>query len=290
MNPNDIQQNQLPQTGKQMSQEYNNGASLQPNQNPTNTNEHNVNAHPVEPPKSNKNSTQNTLQISEIRDGVVIMNDGSFRSVAMVKSINFDLMSPTEREGVEYAYQSFLNSLYFEIQIFVHSSKVDIRPYLEKLNKIRSEQDNMLLGVLMDDYLDYMANLAEQTNIMDKKFYIVIPYYSNLNNQKLAQASKGFMTTIFGQKENVVTINEQALETAKTELKNRLETVLAGLAQSGVQGMALDTQELIELYYDSYNPDTATRQPLKNFNDLTAPVVSKGVGMASQPNLDKEIQ
>ena len=80
------------------------------------------------PVKTNPNSTQNTLHISEIRDGIVIMNDGSFRSVVMLKSINFDLMSPQEREGVEYGYQGFLNSLYFPIQIFVRSQKVDIGP------------------------------------------------------------------------------------------------------------------------------------------------------------------
>jgi hypothetical protein len=240
--------------------------------------------------KSNPNSTQNTLQIAEIRDGVVIMNDGSFRTVLMCRSINFDLMSPEEREGVEFSYQNFLNSLYFEIQILVRSSKVDIRPYLEKLDKIRSEHDNMLLAVMMEDYINYIAALADQTNIMDKKFYIVIPFYSNLDTKKVAQASKSFMTTLFGNKEQVVTIDEATLEAAKTELKNRAQTVLSGLMQCGVQGAALDTQELIELYYDSYNPDTATRQPLKNFSDLTAPVVAKGQGYAAQPQLDRELQ
>lgn len=242
------------------------------------------------PPKSNPNSTQNTLQIAEIRDGVVIMNDGSFRTVVMAKSINFDLMSPEEREAVEFSYQNFLNSLYFEVQIFVRSSKVEIRPYLEKLDKIRSEHDNMLLAVLMEDYLDYIAALAEQTNIMDKKFYVVIPFYQNLDTRKVAQASKGFMNTIFGNKETKVVIDESTLENAKNELKNRVGAVLSGLTQCGVQGVPLDTQELIELYYDSYNPDTATRQPLKNFNDMTAPVVTKGQGFAAQPKLDKEIQ
>lgn len=241
-------------------------------------------------PKSNPNSTQNVLQIAEIRDGVAIMNDGSFRSVLMCRSINFDLMSPEEREGVEYAYQNFLNSLYFEVQILVRSSKVDIRPYLEKLDKIRSEHDNMLLGVLMEDYINYIAALADQTNIMDKKFYIAIPFYSSLDTRKVAQASKSVLTTIFGHKEQVVTIDEATLEAAKTELKNRAQTVLSGLMQCGVQGAALDTQELIELYYDAYNPDTATRQPLKNFADLTAPVVTKGQGNATQPNLDREMQ
>lgn len=240
-------------------------------------------------PKSNPNSTQNLLHIAEIRDGVVIMNDGSFRSVLMCRSINFDLMSPEEREGVEYAYQNFLNSLYFELQIHVHSTKVDIRPYLEKLDKIRSEHDNMLLAILMEDYINYIAALADQTNIMDKKFYIVIPFYTNLDTRKVAQASKSFMSTVFGNKEQIVTVDEAKLEAAKTELKNRAQTVLSGLMQCGVQGAALDTQELIELYYDSYNPDTATRQQLKNFSDLTAPIVTKGEGYASQPNLDREL-
>ncbi len=244
----------------------------------------------VVPVKTNPNSTQNTLLINEIRDGVVIMNDGSFRSVVMLKSINFDLMSPQERESVEYAYQGFLNSLYFPIQIFVRSQKVDLGPYIDKLAKIRGEHDNMLLALLMDDYINFMADLAEQTNIMDKKFYIAIPFFPNADAQKAVQASKNMFTGIFGQKEQTVTINEGDLEAAKTELRNRVQAVLNGLMQCGVQGLPLDTQELIELYYDAYNPDTATRQQLKNFNDLTAPIVTKGQGQAYQPNLDREME
>jgi hypothetical protein len=243
----------------------------------------------VAPVKSNPNSTQNTLLISEIRDGIVIMNDGSFRSVVMLKSINFDLMSPGEREGVEYGYQGFLNSLYFPVQIFVRSQKVDLGPYIQKLDKIRSEHDNMLLALLMEDYIAYMAGLAEQTNVMDKKFYMVIPYFPVADAQKVVQASKGFMEGIFGKKEQKVIINEADLETAKTELRDRTQAVLAALMQCGVQGLPLDTNELIELYYDAYNPDTATRQQLKNFDDLNAPVVSKGQGNAYQPNLEREI-
>ena len=109
------------------------------------------------PVVTNPNSTQNTLQIAEIRDGIVIMNDGSYRAVIMVKSINFDLMSQAEQEAVEYAYQGFLNSLYFPVQIFIRSQRVDIGPYLDKLSKIRRDQDNMLLGVLMDDYINFIA-------------------------------------------------------------------------------------------------------------------------------------
>jgi len=100
----------------------------------------------VAAPRANPNSTQNTLQIAEVRDGIVIMNDGSFRCVVMVKSINFDLMSGQEQEAVEYSYQGFLNSLYFPIQIFMRSQKIDLQPYIAKLDKIRTEHDNMLLA------------------------------------------------------------------------------------------------------------------------------------------------
>jgi type IV secretory pathway VirB4 component len=242
--------------------------------------------------KANPNSTQNALQIAEVRDGIVIMNDGSFRSVIMVKSINFDLMSPQEREAVEFSYQGFLNSLYFPLQINVRSQKVDLHPYIEKLDKIRAEHDNMLLALLMEDYIAYIDQLSQQTNIMDKKFYVVVPYFPVVDVQKALTASKNLfsgLSGLFGSKQRHVTINEADLQKAKDELRNRVQSVLSGLMQCGIQGLPLDTQELIELYYDAYNPDTATRQQLKNFDDLTAPVVTKGQGEALQPNLDKEL-
>ncbi len=242
--------------------------------------------------KSNPNSTQNSLQIAEVRDGIVIMNDGSFRSVVMVKSINFDLMSPEERDAVEYSYQGFLNSLYFPIQIFVRSQKIDLGPYIERLDKIRSEHDNMLLSLLMEDYIAYVSAVSQQTNIMDKKFYVVVPYFPAGDITKAITQSKSFFSglgDLFGNKEQHVRINEADLNKAKDELRNRVQALLGGLQQCNIQGLPLDTQELIELYYDTYNPDTATRQQLKNFGDLTAPVIEKGEGQAYQPQLDKEL-
>lgn len=241
--------------------------------------------------KNNPNSTQNSLLVSEIRDGIAIMNDGSFRAVVMCKSINFDLMSPQEREAVEFSYQGFLNSLYFPVQIFIRSQKVDMRPYLEKMVKIRGEQDNMLLGLLMDDYISFLAEIAQQTNIMDKKFYVVIQYPDpNENVRSALNQSKGFFSGLAEMftpnKIPHVTIDETQLEKAKTELRNRVQAVMQGLQQSGVQSLPLDTEELIELFYGAYNPDTATRQQLKDFDSLTTPVVTGGVGNAPQPNLD----
>lgn len=232
--------------------------------------------------KANPNSTQNTLLISEIRDGIVIMNDGSYRSVVMCKSINFDLMSPQEREGVEYAFQGFLNSLYYPVQMFIRSQKVDLRPYIQKLEKIKSEHQNMLLALLMEDYISYISDISYRANIMDKTFYVVIPYFpSGVDAGAIKSVGKNFLTNVFGGKDQHVIINEASLEKAKSELRNRTQATINGLAQAGVQSLPLDTQELIELYYDVYNPDTATRQPLKNFNDLATPVVVKGQGAAN---------
>jgi hypothetical protein len=239
------------------------------------------------------NSTQNALQIAEIRDGIVIMNDGSFRSVVMVKSINFDLMSAQEQEAVEYNYQGFLNSLYFPIQITLRSQKVDLAPYINKLDKIRTEHDNMLLALLMEDYIGYIGNLSQQTNIMDKKFYVVIPFFPVVDTQKALTQSKNFLGglgSLMSKKEQHVVINEVDLENAKSELRNRVQSVLSGLLQCSIQGLPLDTQELIELYYDTYNPDTATRQQLKDFNNLTADIITKGDGAAPQAHLQRELQ
>lgn len=241
----------------------------------------------------NTNSTQNTMQIAEVRDGIVIMNDGSFRAVVMVKSINFDLMSQAEQEAVEFSYQGFLNSLTFPIQIFLHSQKVDLKPYIDRLDKIRQEHDNMLLSMLMGEYLDFIQNLSMNANIMDKLFYVVIPYFPVEDIKKSITQSKNFLTgliEIFSpSRENKVVINESDLDKAKTELRNRVQSVLGGLLQCGLEALPLDTQELIELYYDVYNPDTSTRQQLTDFDKLTPDIVTKGSGTVVQSHLKREL-
>lgn len=235
----------------------------------------------------NPNSTQNTLLISELREGMAIMNDGSFRAVIACQSINFDLMSAREREGVEYSYQSFLNSLYFPIQIFVRSQKVDIGPYLDRLAKIRRDQDNMLLGVLMDDYMRFIDAISQETNIMEKDFYVVVPYFPTGDVSSIAQNSKSIFTAFLKpDKQKVVTIDQAAYMKAKDELGNRVNAVMSGLFQMGIKSTQLNTKQLGELYYNMYNPDTAVREPLGDFENLTSTYVKKGEGAAPQPHLE----
>src|SRR3990167_5593628 len=120
--------------------------------------------------------------------------------------------------------------------------------------------------------------------------YLSARMYARSSSSRSRISASFFVSLVVSNgKQQHVTINEPDLERAKTELKNRVQAVLSGLQQAGIQGLPLDTQELIELYYDTYNPDTATRQELKNFNDLSATVVTKGQGEARQPNLEKEL-
>lgn len=237
--------------------------------------------------QTNQTTTQKSLLFSELRDGMIIMADGSFRAVVACRSINFDLMSSREREGVEYSYQNFLNSLFFPIQIFIRSQRVDLAPYMEKLENMRRQQDNMLLNVLMDDYLGFIETLAEEANIMDKSFFITVPYYPDGDAGKIVEQGKGFFGKFFGKQATDVTkIDQATYEKAKDEIRNRVSTVMSGLFQIGVHCAQLNTKELGELYYNMYNPDTAVNQPLGDFENTTATFVKKGQGEARRANLE----
>ncbi len=239
--------------------------------------------------KRNPSSTQNSLLVAELRENMAVMNDGSFRVVVACKSINFDLMSSVEREAVEFSYQSFLNSLYFPVQILVRSQRVDIGPYLDRLEKVRRLQENMLLGVLMDDYLDFIDGLAQEANIMDKSFYIIIPYYPSGDVDSVVNNSKGMLGALFNpQQQNVVNINKKTYEKAKDEMKNHADAVMSGLFQMGVHAAQLNTKEIGELLYSFYNPDTAVRETLGNFEKYTNTFTRKGTGEASQPHLRQD--
>lgn len=235
--------------------------------------------------KNNPSSTQNTLLFSEMRENMMIMHDGSFRAVVECESINFDLMSSREREAVEYSYQNFLNSLYFPVQILIRSRRVDIGPYIDRLVTIRRSQDNMMLSRLMDDYIDFIDVLSQEANIMDKSFYIVIPYYPIGDVAEIKKQAKGLFDSFFGgtKEPQVTKINQPDYEKAKDEVRNRVDSVVSGLFQMGVKSQQLTTQQLSVLFYNSYNPDISARQPMTNasMSDFATTYVRKGEGDAN---------
>lgn len=248
---------------------------INPNQQDPNLNQNQTNS----TAPSNPASTQNSLEIAEIREGMVIMRDGSFRAVVACKSINFDLMSAREREGVEYSYQSFLNALTFPIQILVRSQRVDIEPYLSKLADIQVAQDNMLLGDLMEDYINFIDSLSRSANIMDKSFFIVIPYYPTGDLNNLKGSAKGFFGKLFAkQSAQISKIDRTTWDSAHEEIKKRVDSITGGLYQMGIKSVQLNTKELGNLYYNVYNPDTAVYEPLGDFRDTASLFVRKGEG------------
>jgi len=148
----------------------------------------------------------------------------------------------------------------------------------------------MLLGVLMDDYIGFINALAQETNIMDKSFFIVVPYYPAGDVNSAVAQSRNMLGGIFGNNQQQrIRIDEATYNKAKDEIRNRTQTVINGLLQIGIRSSQLNTKELGELYYNVYNPDTAVREPLGDFSNLNAPIITKGQGQAPQPNLDREV-
>lgn len=227
--------------------------------------------------RANK-STQSTLLISEIKDGVVVMRDGSMRGVILGSAINFDLMSSAEQESVEYAYQSFLNSLHFPIQIVIKSQKIELSGYLEKLKGLRGEQSNDLLGALMEDYIANITALIDEVNIMDKQFYVVVPYFPPSVITQSANLVTGVKAAF--EPTPVITVTEEEFRKSKQELSQRMALAASGMSQMGIRAISLGTQELVDLYYSWYNPEVAANQKLVDINQIGTPVVTKGDGAA----------
>src|SRR3989344_7044077 len=129
----------------------------------------------MKPPSKGK-ASQSLVNISEIRDGIVILKDNTMRSVLMISSVNFALKSEEEQNAIVYAYQDFLNSLDFPIQLTVSSRKMDITPYLEEVRRLRDLQKNELLHLQMTEYINFISELVKGSNIMTKTFFVTIPF------------------------------------------------------------------------------------------------------------------
>ncbi|MFH0805260.1 MAG: hypothetical protein V1916_03655 [Patescibacteria group bacterium] len=209
-------------------------------------------------------STQRYLNILEIRDDTVVLKDGTLRGVLLVSSINFSLKSEDEQNAVIQGYVQFLNSLEFPIQILIQSRKLNIDDYLERLKAIEKEQVNELLKMQTREYRQYIAELVSLADIMSKRFYIVVPFTGG------SIKSKGFMTTL---KESisptsVIGIKQEKFDRNRIELAKRLDFTIDGLSSIGLKAIQLDTQSLIELYYNTYNPDTYDQQRLVDVGKL----------------------
>ena len=198
------------------------------------------------------NPIQEKINIKEIRDGVVILDDNSLRAVLLCSSINFFLKSTEEQSSLTYAYQGFLNSLDFNLQIMMVSRKLDISDYLDILMEKQKVQQNELLKIQTTEYIDFIKSLTEMANIMSQTFFAVIPF---VTMEQKTDTLVNKITNIFTQKQTTKD-QKQDFEQMKNQLWQRVEYISAGLNTLGVKSVPLNTEELISLYYSMYNPES----------------------------------
>ncbi|MDD5606038.1 MAG: hypothetical protein PHR51_01790 [Patescibacteria group bacterium] len=210
--------------------------------------------------KKKPTSTQKFLPVEEIRDGVIVLKDGSMRTVLMVNAINFNLKSRDEQDALLANYQNFINSLSFPVQIVVQSRTLDLDKYLSDLNTKVASQSNALLRNQTQDYIEFVRELIGVANIMSKTFYVVIPY-------SLTPIAKGFWSSLFGGSQGNIPTGKK-FEDAKTKIIEQTQLTSSGLTSLGLSNIQLNTQEVIELLYSSYNIDTSRRQKLFSVSNV----------------------
>lgn len=217
--------------------------------------------------KDKRLSTQLYSKISEIREDTAILKNGGLRMVLKTSSINLNLKSEQEQNAVIYSYQNFLNSLEFPIQIVIRSKKLDLEQYIEKLKKIGVKQTNPLLQKQTFEYIEYVSRLVEYADIMEKQFYVVIP--QDPIGEERRSFIKSFIESIFPG-DSLAKIKQRHAQFAelKKRITQRVNTVRAGLESCGLQVQPIGTQELIELYYETYNPLTSRSQRFEPEQEL----------------------
>lgn len=214
--------------------------------------------------KNTKPSTQARLYIAELRNDTVVLKDGTLRAVLEVSSINFALKSEDEQQAIINGYVGFLNTLDFEIQVVIQSRRLDIRKYLESLDVLAKNQTNELLKVQTQEYRQYIEELVTLSDIMEKRFYVVVPYspFSKKRKNWFSRAQE----VIFPGR--VIKLADAKYAKYLKELDRRVSVAVGGLSSIGLKVSQLDTQHLIELYYQIYNPTRGSSKHLPALEKL----------------------
>jgi hypothetical protein len=225
-------------------------------------------------------STQQHLDIADIRDDIVILKNGNAVVILQTNAVNFDLLSEREQDAMIFAYAALLNSLTYPIQILVRSKKVDISSYLNLLADARTKATNPRVGQQIELYGSFIRDLVTKNQVLDKKFYVVIPYASLTITQALTLPS-------LLKKSEPVEDKWHTLEKAKVNLGPKIEHLTKQIARIGVHARMLKTEELVEFFYDLYNPETSREQKAAlNTQEYTTPIVEP----ALQPTLEKNAE
>jgi len=220
-----------------------------------------------------KASTQSHLDIEDIKNDLVILKNGGAALVIETSAVNFNLLSEKEQDAMIQAFGSLLNSLSFSAQIVIRSKRIDISEYLEMLRDLGNKERNSKLQKRITSYHDFIQELITKNEILDKSFYMVIPF------KEVGLMPRGgpfnWIAQLLGKPEKRVRVDiPKVLQRAKTQLEPKKDHLIKELARVGVKARVLRTRELVELFFDLYNAETAHEQrPRIDPGEYTAPIV-----------------
>jgi len=198
-----------------------------------------------------KINAQDFLSFDNIREGIIILKNKSLRGILMVSSLNFALKSSEEQEAILYQFQNFLNSLDFSCQVLIHSRRLNFIGYLDKLEEIERKEPNNLLQLQIKEYRKFIQELLVESNIMQKSFYLIIPFALAEVEGKIFEGTKPT--------KKIFELTEEKFQRSKLQLWQRMEFVILGLRRCGLQALPLNTPEVVELLWSFYNPREAEK-------------------------------
>ena len=194
---------------------------------------------------------QKFVEVKEIRDGVAILKDNSLKSVCICSSINFELLSTQEQEAIIVRFQEFLNSLDFSLQIIIASRHFEIDTYLNQIRDLEKKQTNELLRVQTSEYINFVESFVGFANIMNKSFYIIIPFRTvETREEGFTEKLKNIITAQKPKKEE---FKIEKFNQYKTQLEQRTNLIIQGLQGLGIKCVSLNDEQLTELFYEFYN-------------------------------------
>ena len=185
----------------------------------------------------NKASSRKQMGIKEVKDNILVLPGNQYRMVVETSSINFELKSDEEQDGLIDSFQNFLNALPCELQILVRVRELDLDRYLEQIIKTRDLEKEEVYQEQINAYCDFIKRVVAGNKILSRHFYIVVPYHH-------VDKTSDF---------NFI----------KEQMNLRKEIISKGLEKLGMKAITLDGLELLDLFYSFYNPDQVKTQELK---------------------------
>lgn len=186
-------------------------------------------------PRQSNGSARTQVAIKEVRDNVLVLPGGRYRTVLATSSLNFELLSEAEQDALTENFQAFLNSLTVPVQVLVRVRELDIDSYLEGLGQARAGEEQEVYRQQLEGYGSFLRKLVSGSRILTRRFYVVIPFDDRDGSE---------------------------FHTVREQLLLEQEIILKGLEKLGMAARPLSSLEILDLFYGFYRPDTAKAQPL----------------------------